>query len=73
MNRFRARSAAIVLAGMLAITAAPAQAAPLPAAGPALDPAITSTPKISASGSGMVASEGFRDEFAKLRCLFFGC
>ncbi len=73
MKRFRARSAAIVLAAMLATTAAPAQAAPLPAAGPALSPAATSTPKISAPGAGMVASEGFRDEFAKLRCLFFGC
>ena len=73
MKQFRARSAAIVLAALLTATAAaPAQAAPLPA-GPGPVVSFSAGAKIPASAGGLVATDGFRDEFARLRCLFFGC
>ncbi len=73
MKQFRARSAAVILAALLAATAAaPAQAAPL-SAGPALLVSTAAGAKIPASAGGLVVTDGFRDEFARLRCLFFRC
>ncbi|XAS64448.1 hypothetical protein ACOM2C_14630 [Pseudarthrobacter sp. So.54] len=72
MKNVLARTAAVVLTAVLTSAALPATAATTlpPNASPiVLNPAVTP----AAGKSGAVSTDGIRDEFARLRCLFFRC
>lgn len=72
MKYVLARTAAVVLTAVISSAALPAAAAttaPPSAAAMARNPAVAPV----AGHSGAVSTDGIRDEFAKLRCLFFRC